>query len=156
MSQPARGLPTPALKFLQVVYPVGLNGHEAPMIALPPKSLARGTTLLGGKPIYLKVDIPQPTPEEQEPKALPHSGHSSPIQVPSPIKAPLPKVEGEIILTMEVRELLSWALLDMSGHVSANSTPKRLNPMVCTHTSAPQTGRSLWSSGHIIPGECTR
>ena len=33
-------------------------------------------------------------------------------------------------MTMEVRELLSQAILDMSGHVSANSTPKRLNPMV--------------------------
>ena len=33
-------------------------------------------------------------------------------------------------MTMEVRELLSWAGLDMSGHTSGNSTPKRLEPMV--------------------------
>ena len=33
-------------------------------------------------------------------------------------------------MTMEVRELLSQAILDMSGHVSGNSTPKRPNPMV--------------------------
>ena len=32
-------------------------------------------------------------------------------------------------MTMEVRELLSWTILDMSGHVSGNSTPKRPNPM---------------------------
>ena len=31
---------------------------------------------------------------------------------------------------MEVRELLTWVVLDTSGHASANSTPKRLNPMV--------------------------
>ena len=31
---------------------------------------------------------------------------------------------------MEVRELLSQVVLDTSGHASANSTPKRLNPMV--------------------------
>ena len=73
---------------LQVIYPVGLNGCEAPMIASLPESLARGTDLFGGKPIYLKVGILQPTPEGQEPKALPLSGHSSPIQVPNPIKAP--------------------------------------------------------------------
>ena len=30
-------------------------------------------------------------------------------------------------MTMEVRELLSWAVLDVSGHASPNSTPKRLN-----------------------------
>ena len=33
-------------------------------------------------------------------------------------------------MTMEVRELLSWAGLDMPGHISENSIPKRPNPMV--------------------------
>ena len=33
-------------------------------------------------------------------------------------------------MTMEVRELLSQVILDMSGHVSGNLTPKRPNPMV--------------------------
>ena len=33
-------------------------------------------------------------------------------------------------MTMEVRELLSRAVLDTSGHVSENSTPKSLNPIV--------------------------
>ena len=33
-------------------------------------------------------------------------------------------------MTMEVRELLSQAVLDMSGHISVNSTQRRLNPMV--------------------------
>ena len=126
----------------QVVYLMGLNGCEAPVIALLPKSLARDTTLLGGKPTYQKVSIPQPTPVGHEPKVLPHSSHSSPIQMPSPIKAPTPKVEREISMTMEVRELLSQAVLDTSGHSSGYS--------------APQIWRSFWSSGHIIPGECPR
>ena len=108
---------------------MGLNGCEAPMIALLPKSLARGTTLLGGEPIYLKVSIPQPTLEGQEPKALPHSVHSLPIQVPSPIKAPPPKAEGKASNTKEVREFLSQAVLDTYGHASANATLKRLNPV---------------------------
>ena len=33
-------------------------------------------------------------------------------------------------MTTEVRELLTQAILDMSGHRSTNSTPKRLNLMV--------------------------
>ena len=33
-------------------------------------------------------------------------------------------------MTMEVRELLSRVVLDTSGHVSGNSTPKRQNPVV--------------------------
>ena len=47
-----------------------------------------------------------------------------------PIKATLPKPEREVSMTMEVRELLSWVILDMSGHVSGNSTLKRPNPLV--------------------------
>ena len=33
-------------------------------------------------------------------------------------------------MTMEVWDLLSQAMLDMSGHVSGNLTPKRPNPVV--------------------------
>ena len=33
-------------------------------------------------------------------------------------------------MTMEVRSLLSQVMLDTSGHVSGNSTPKRPNPVV--------------------------
>ena len=48
----------------------------------------------------------------------------------SSIRAPLPKAEGEVSMTMEVGEFLSWAGLDMSGHISGNSTSKRVNPLV--------------------------
>ena len=132
---------------------MGLNGHETPMVVSPPESLAKGTTLIRGEPTYLKVSILQPTAEGQEPKALPHNSHISPIQVPSLIKAPPPKVEREVSMMMEVRKLLSRAVLDMSGHMSGNSTPKRLNPMVMLMPPPPQIGRSFWSSGHIFPGE---
>ena len=125
---------------LQVVNPIGLNGCEAPTIVSPPRSLVRGANLLGGKPTYLKVIILQPTLEGQEPKAPPHRGHSLPIQVPSPIKAPPPKAEREVSMTMEVRELLSWAVLDTSGHASGNSTPKGLNPMVVLMPLPPKLG----------------
>ena len=100
------------------------------MIASPPKSLAKGTSLLGGKPIYLKVDIPQSIVEGPDLKVPPLGGHFSSILMPSPIRAPLLKAEREVSMTMEVRELLSWAVLDTSRHASGNSTPKRLDPMV--------------------------
>ena len=38
--------------------------------------------------------------------------------------------ERDVSMTMEVRSLLSWAILDTSGHGSGNSTPKRPNPVV--------------------------
>ena len=114
---------------LQVIYPVGLNGHEIPLITSLPKSLANGANLPGGEPIYLKVDILQSTTEGPEWKASPPGNHPS-ILMASPIKATLPKAEREVSMTMEVKEFLSWVGLDMSGHVSENSTLKRLNPMV--------------------------
>ena len=78
----------------QVIYPVGLNGCEVSVIVSPPKSLAKGTNLLGGKPIYLKVDIPQSIKERPTLKVLPPGGHSSSILMASPIWALPPKAEG--------------------------------------------------------------
>ena len=43
-------------------------------------------------------------------------------------------------MTMEVRELLSWAALDMSGKASGNSTQKTLNPIVILTPPPPKLG----------------
>ena len=53
-----------------------------------------------------------------------------PILMASPLKTTPPKLEREVSMTMEVRSLPSRAMLDTSGHMSGNSTPKRPNPMV--------------------------
>ena len=90
---------------LQVIYPIELNGCEAPAIVSPPKSLARGANLLGGEPIYLKVGITQSVAEVSELKAVP-SGICPSTPMASSIKATLPKVEEEVSMTTEVRELL--------------------------------------------------
>ena len=113
----------------QVIYPVGLNGCEIPVITSLPKSLAKGMTMLGGKPIYLSVDIPQSAAKGKESKAPSPGSHSIPILTASPIRAPLPKAEGQGSMTMEVRELLSKVALDTSGQASGGSNPKRLEPM---------------------------
>ena len=85
--------------------------------------MAKGINLLSSKPVYLKVDIPQSNMEGPELKAPP-LGSQSPTSIASPARPPLPKVEGEVSMTMEVRELLSWEVLDMSEHASGSSTPK--------------------------------
>ena len=58
----------------------------------------------------------------------------------SSIKATSPKVEKEVSMTIEVRELLSQVVLDTSGHGSINSTPKRLNSMVVLTPLPPKLG----------------
>ena len=95
-----------------------------------PESLAKGTNMLGGEPIYLPVDILQSAAKGQESKVPSPGGHSIPILTVSPIRAPLPKVAGQVRMTMEVRELLSWVALDTSRQASGGSTQKRPEPMV--------------------------
>ena len=63
-------------------------------------------------------------------KALPLGSHSPSTLVASPVRPPLPKAEGEVNMTMDVGELLSWVGLNMSEHASGSSTPKRQEPMV--------------------------
>ena len=59
-----------------------------------------------------------------------HPLANAPILTVSPAKATPPKPEREVSMTLEVRELLSWAILDTSGHISGNLTPNRPNPVV--------------------------
>ena len=77
------------------------------MIASPPEPMAKGVNLHSSKPIYLKVDIPQLTMEGPELKALHLCSCSPSILITSPVRPSPPKVEGEVSMTMEVRELLS-------------------------------------------------
>ena len=113
-----------------VVYLGGVNGCEIPVIASPSESLAKGVNLLGDKPLYLKVDIMQSIMEGQELKAQPLASHSSSILTASPVRPPPPKVEGEVSMATEVRELLSWVVLDLSELTSGSSTPRRWGPVV--------------------------
>ena len=71
----------------QVVYPIGLNEHNKPIITSLPEPLASSISLTTGKPIYLGIDIPSPPVEEPDQKILP-LGEVSTIVVTSPHKSP--------------------------------------------------------------------
>ena len=114
---------------LLITYPVGLNGCKDPVIISQPESLANGISLTGGKPVYLEIGIPQPMAKEPDQKVSP-LGRTSIISISSPLKTTPPKWEKEVSMTMQVRSLLSQAILNMYGHRSENSTPKRPNPVV--------------------------
>ena len=134
----------------QVFYPARLNGCVVPIIVSLPKLLAKGTNLLGGKPIYLKVNIPQPVTEKPELKVPPLGSHSSSILMPSPVRAPPPRAEGDhgsegAPILGDVRHFQT-CVKDLH--------PKETKSHGHTHTSSPQTGRFPQTSGHIIPGEC--
>ena len=87
----------------QVIYPIGLNGHDELVITTVPEPLDSGISLITSKHIYLGIDIPSSPVEEPDQKTLP-LGEVSTILITSPHKSP-PKSEGS--MTMEVSNLLS-------------------------------------------------
>ena len=114
----------------QVVYPVGLNGHDEPIITTLPELLASSVSLTASKHIYLEIDIPSPPVEELDQKIL-SLGKVSTILIASPHKSP-PKLEGSV--TKEVSNLLSWAVLEVSSWESKHSSPRRPTPAVVLTT----------------------
>ena len=137
----------------QVVYPAGLNGCEVPLITSPPEPMAKGINLLCSKAIYLKVDILQSNMEGPELKALPLGGHPPSISIASPVRPSAPKAEGEVSMTMEVRELLSWVGLGTSEHTSGSSSPKGQELVVLVTPLSTKPEDFPKASGHVIPSE---
>ena len=67
----------------QVIYPIGLNGQDQPVITSLPELLASSINLTAGEPMYLGIDILSPPMEEPDQKIPPlgrglhhHSGQS--------------------------------------------------------------------------------
>ena len=120
---------------LQVAYLVGLNGNEDPIITSLPKSLTNGISITGGGSIYLELNIPHPMAEELDRKASP-LGRLSSILIASPLKTTPPKPERYVSMTMEVRSLLSMAMLDT---------------FVAGQGTSPQKDQTLWLYSHLHP-----
>ena len=70
----------------QVVYPIGLNRCNKPIITSLPEPLASGISLTTGKLVYLEIDILQSPAEDPDQKVLP-LGKVSTIVVTSPPKS---------------------------------------------------------------------
>ena len=105
----------------QVIYPIGLNGHDEPIVTTLPKLLDSGISLIASEHVYLEIDIPSPPVEKLDQKVLPLSKVST-LLITSPHKSP-PKLEGS--KTTEVSNLLSQAVLEASSCESKCSSPRR-------------------------------
>ena len=81
----------------QVVYPLGLNGHDEPIITTLPELLSSGTSVISIEHLYLEIDIP---PKEESDTKAPSIGKAFIIQATNPHKSP-PKLEGS--MTAEVQ-----------------------------------------------------
>ena len=95
----------------EVIYPIGLNGHDEPIITTLPEPLDSSISLITSKHIYLGIEIPSLPVEELDQKMLPLEDIPT-ILITSPPKSP-PKSEGS--MTMEISNLLSQAVLEASS-----------------------------------------
>ena len=50
----------------QVIYLIGLNGHDEPIITTLPDLLGSGISLIASEHIYLEINIPSPPMEEPD------------------------------------------------------------------------------------------
>ena len=105
----------------QVIYPIGLNGHNEPIVTTLPKLLDSGISLIASEHVYLEIDIPSPPVEKLDQKVLPLSEVSN-LLITSLHKSP-PKSEGS--MTTEVSNLLSQAVLEASSCESECLSPRR-------------------------------
>ena len=92
----------------QVVYLVGLNGSNQPVLIDLPELLYSGSSITMGKHPHLQIDISLPTPEEPEHTTLPLDGvHAAPADI-------IPKTpwKPRVTLTAEVNDLLDQGMAD--------------------------------------------
>ena len=113
----------------QVIYPIGLNRHDEPIITTLSEPLDSGISLIASEHIYLGFNIPSPPVEEPDQKMQPLEDICT-ILVTSP-----PKSEGS--MTKEVSNLLSQVVLEASSCESQHSSPRRPTTAVI-FTSPPQ------------------
>ena len=104
----------------QVIYPIGLNGHDEPVITILPELLDSGISIIASKHVYLGIAIPSPPMEEPD-QVIPSLKEIPTILITSPHNSP-PKSEGS--MTMEVSNLLSQATLEASSCESEHLSPR--------------------------------
>ena len=133
----------------QVIYPIGLNRHDEPIITTLPEMLDSGISLITSEHIYLGIDIPSPPVEEPDQKMPPLEDIPT-ILTTSPPKSP-PKSEGS--MTTEVSNLLSWAVLEVSSCESQHSSPRRPTTALVFMSPPWKPEGPTLASWHFTPGQ---
>ena len=102
----------------QVIYPVGLNGGNWPVIINLPEPLHNCSSNTTNEHPHMRIDIPLLSPEEPEHTTQPLGGAHA---IPS-ATAPKAPWKPRISLVTEVDDLLTWAMADVSSCKSEHST----------------------------------
>ena len=108
---------------LQVIYPMGLNGGDQSVTIDLPGPLHSGSSVTTDEHPYIKIDIPFPTPEEQDGVNLPLGGGHGTQAIAMP-KTPW---KPRVTLTAEVGELLTRGMTeDYNPEPKHSTTVKEL------------------------------
>ena len=102
----------------QVIYLVGLNGGNQPVIINLPEPLHSSSSITTDKHPHMRIDIPLLSPEESEHATL-TLGRAHAIPAATTPKTPW---KPRISLMAEVNDLLKWGMVDNSSHESEHST----------------------------------
>ena len=106
---------------LRVIYPVGLNGGNQSVTIDLPGSLHGGSSVTTDEHLYMKIDIPSPTPEEQDGANLPlDGGHTT-----QAIAMPKTPWKPRVTLRAEVSELLTQGMTEDYDHEPEHSTTEK-------------------------------
>ena len=97
---------------LWVIYPLGLNGDDQSVTIDLPGPLHSGSSVTTDEHPYIKIDIPSPTPEEQDGANLPLGRVHTTLAVAMP-KTPW---KPRVTLMVEVGDLLIWGLTEDYDH----------------------------------------
>ena len=115
---------------LQVVYLMGLNWGDQSVTINLPGPLHSGSCVTTDEHPYIKIDIPSPTPEEQDCANLPLGGVHTTLAVAMP-KTPW---KPRVTLMAEVDDLLTWGMTEDYDHEPEHSAmarsllPKQTHP----------------------------
>ena len=101
----------------RVIYPMGLNGGNQSVTINLPGLLHSGSSVTTDEHPYIKIDIPSPTPEEQDGANLPLGGGHATQAIAMP-KTPW---KPRVTLTAEVGELLTWGMTEDYDHEPEHS-----------------------------------
>ena len=137
---------------LQVIYPVGLNGGNQPVTIDLPGLLHSGSGVTTNEHLYMKIDIPSPTPEEQD-GANPPLGRGHTTQAIAMPKTPW---KPRVTLMAEVGELLTWGMTEDYDHEPEHSTMTEGACYQSRHIPTTENGGASPAIGHIFSGQCSR
>ena len=118
---------------LRVIYPVGLNGDDQSATIDLPGLLHSSSSVTIDDHLYIKIDIPSPTPVEQD-NANPPLGR---VHTTLAVTTPMTPWKPRISLRAEVGNLLDWGMTEDYDQELKHSTMVR-EPSTKADTSLPQ------------------